>query len=232
MGGGMIPQNRIMVLDVETASFNSAVYDVGYTIATVKGEILQARNWLVKEIFTNAGLMMDAFFAKKMFTHYAEMLQNGVVKLTPWCDIVNAMRLDCMRYNVNILAAYNLAFDRRVMANTHKGMGYSTPILPNPLKQLDLWRFACESKLDSWAYREIAVINEWVSEAGNIFTKAEHAYRYISGDWDFDEDHTALSDAIIETEIMAACYRAHKTVPYNIVDNQAWRIVNPNAPRW
>ena len=66
----------------------------------------------------------------------------------------------------------------------------------------------------------------WVSKAGNINTGAEYAYRFCAGDWGFIEDHTALSDAKIETDIMAACFAAKKRVPYGVMNAQPWRIVN------
>ena len=39
---------------------------------------------------------------------------------------------------------------------------------------------------------------------------AEILYRYISGQHDFDESHTGLEDVLIETVIMAHCFRQHK----------------------
>ena len=66
-----------------------------------------------------------------------------------------------------------------------------------------------------------------MSEAGNLRTGAEYAYRFCRGDWGFIEDHTALSDAEIETEILAACYASRKAIPYNIIDGTPpWQIVN------
>ena len=83
-----------------------------------------------------------------------------------------------------------------------------------------------ETKLSQARYKEIARELGWVSAAGNIRTGAEYAYRFCSGDFGFIEDHTALSDAVIETEIMAACYACKKSVPYGIMNAQPWRIVN------
>ena len=69
----------------------------------------------------------------------------------------------------------------------------------------------------------------WVSPAGNIKTGAEFAHRYCSGDHSFIEDHTALSDARIEVEILAQCYAQKKIVPYGKINGSPWRIVNKNA---
>lgn len=219
-------RNIIMVLDTETIGLQGPVYDVGYTIAYSNGEILQERNWLVDEIFTDGKRMKHAFYASKMFTHYARMLDAGTVTIKPWREIVFNMQADFYAFGINVITAYNLAFDRRVMKSTHAHLdNYGEAILP-PAKQLDLWRFACQTKLSSKLYRKLALEMGWVSAKGNIKTSAECAYRYIMGDWNFIENHTALDDAKIETKILASCYASHKKIPYNVVNSQAWKLVN------
>ena len=65
-----------------------------------------------------------------------------------------------------------------------------------------------------------------MSDTAKIKTGAEFAYRYTTQRPEFIEDHTALSDALIETQIMAACFAQKKRVPYGIINAQPWRIVN------
>lgn len=216
----------IMVLDTETADLTGSVYDIGYTITDKRGNIAATRNWLVEEIFTDAKKMMGAFYAGKIFSHYAPMLQRGDIELTSWETIIETMRADIIEYSVNILAAYNLPFDTRVMRNTHSALGYTDKVLPHPLDQLCIWQFACETKLNTRLYKELAKEKGWVSEAGNIRTGAEYAYRFCAGDFGFIEDHTALSDAIIETEILARCFATNAKIPYNKKSAMPWRIVN------
>ena len=222
-----IQRKIILVLDTETCDLQGHVYDVGYTIADRKGVILTRKNWLVEEIFTDPNKMMGAFYARKLFSHYAPMLDAGTISLAPWSKIVAEMQTDVDAFGVNVLAAYNLGFDRRVMRQTNDLLGLG-PILP-PMEQLDIWQFACETKLSQKAYKRIAEENGWMSSAGNIKTGAEFAYRFCSGDFGFIEDHTALSDAIIETKIMADCFATKRKVPYGIVNGSPWRIVNKKA---
>jgi len=216
----------IMVLDTETADLTGSVYDIGYTITDKRGKIALTRNWLVEEIFTDAKKMMGAFYAGKIFSHYAPMLQRGEIELTSWSTIIDTMRADILEHGVNILAAYNLPFDTRVMRNTHTALGYTDKILPHSLDQLCIWQFACETKLNTRLYKELAQAEGWVSEAGNIRTGAEYAYRFCAGNWGFIEDHTALSDAIIETLILARCFATGAKIPYNKKSAMPWRIVN------
>ena len=61
------------------------------------------------------------------------------------------------------------------------------------------------------------------SEAGNYSTTAEAVYRYVSGNNEFVEEHTALADAIIELAILCHCvergcdweadYKTYRTIP-------------------
>ena len=224
-----IAKKSIMVLDTEACDLAGNVYDVGYTITNRKGEVLSTFNALVLEIFTDASKMMGAFYAKKLFTHYAPMLNRSEVALMPWADIVAQIRYDMALYNVNVVSAYNLGFDRRVMRQTDallRGGNGQNSIVENGVELLDIWQFACETKLSQVTYKELARSRGWVSAKGNIRTGAEYAYRFCSGDHGFIEDHTALSDALIETDILAACYACKKTVPYGIINAQPWRIVN------
>jgi len=219
------PKNVIMVLDTETADLSGDVYDVGYTIADKNGNIVKTYNALVEEIFTNPSKMMTAFYAKKLFSHYAPMLNDGLIKLVPWAGIVKQMQSDMAEYGVKTIAAYNAGFDLRVMKQTNKALGDGTNINKTPVKVLDLWQFACETKLQQKTYKRLALEKGWVSPAGNIKTGAEFAYRYTSEQHDFVEDHTALSDAIIETQIMAACYSLKTRIPYGVINGAPWRLV-------
>ena len=224
-----IKKEIILVLDTETCDLVGNVYDVGYTITNKKGEILKTYNALVNEVFTNAKAMMGAFYAKKMFTHYAPMLNDDLVELESWETIIAQINADCRFFGVTTIAAYNAGFDLRAMSNTHKQLGYSGKILKNACKVLDIWQFACETKLSQKRYKKLARSRGWVSPRGNMKTGAEFAYRYTSNNVDFIEDHTALSDAIIETQIMAACFSQKKRIPYGIINAQPWRIVNKKA---
>ena len=225
----MIDSLTIATIDTETVGLEGHVYDIAWCIHNKRGDIRIERNFLVEENFTDPAKMMGAFYAGKHFTHYARMLQDGEVRLTPWAEIVATMRADFLVHGVNVVAAYNAGFDFRVLAQTHRELAGEGKMLTDSVKVLDIWQFACETKLSQKAYANIARAMGWISPAGNIKTGAEFAHRYCSGDHSFIEDHTALSDARIEVEILAECFRQKKRVPYGVVNAQPWRIVNPTA---
>lgn len=205
--------NIAMVLDTETTSLEGRVYDIGYTIANAKGSIFVERSWLVNEIFTNAYEMMGAFYARKFFTHYAQALQDGLITLKPWLEIVDLIRTDFYDWKVNILAAYNLPFDKKVMRITHQDLGGKGPIL-GPARQLCLWRFAKQTRLNTKTYAEWCKGQGLLTATGKPKTTAECAYRYFFGEWEYQEPHTALGDALMETKLMARCFQAKQKTPW------------------
>ena len=75
----------------------------------------------------------------------------------------------------------------------------------NAYPLFDLWGMSCEHLLDNDDYKRMCVDNGWHTASGKYFkTSAETAYRFMTGNTDFDEAHTALDDAIIESELFSA----------------------------
>ena len=222
-------RNIILTLDTETADLSGNVYDLGYIIHDRAGNELARFNALVEEIFTQPKIMMGAFYAKKLFSHYAPMLDRGEIKMQSWQYIIDRLRSDIVEYNVSTIAAYNIGFDMRAMSNTHKSLTGEDRVLQSKIKVLDIWQFACEVKLNNRNYKRVAESFGWVSPKGNIKTGAEFAYRFCSGDHGFIEDHTALSDCQIEVEILRQCFATKKKIPYGKFNKAPWRIVNPSA---
>tara|TARA_X000001382_G_scaffold76919_1_gene53827 strand:- start:4 stop:711 length:708 start_codon:yes stop_codon:yes gene_type:complete len=222
-------KNVIAVLDTETVGLEGHVYDIAWCITDKRGNIALERNWLVEENFTDPTKMMGAFYAGKTFTHYAPMLQAGTITMRPWAEILGQLRADFLCYGVQTVSAYNAGFDLRVIEQTHGDLTGAEFDLFDGLQILDIWQFACETKLQQKSYARIARSLGWVSPVGNIKTGAEFAYRFVCGDHSFIESHTALSDAQIEVAILAECFRQKKSVPYGVVNGSPWRLVNPTA---
>lgn len=75
----------------------------------------------------------------------------------------------------------------------------------------DIWALACEYIMDSDEYRDFAWDEGLLTDSGKYYkTSAEVAYRFISRNRDFEEAHTALDDAEIESEILASIIRKDK----------------------
>ena len=75
----------------------------------------------------------------------------------------------------------------------------------------DLWGLSCEYLLNNDDYKSACLRNGWQTESGKYFkTSAETTYRFITGQIDFDESHTAIDDADIESEIFALIVKKAK----------------------
>lgn len=78
---------------------------------------------------------------------------------------------------------------------------------------IDIWGVACKYLLNSSNYKKMCLASNKMSNTGLYFsTNAEVAMQYLSEKYDFIEDHTALSDAEIETEILFYCLKRGKIV--------------------
>jgi len=223
----MFDKKIIVVGDTETVGLppKNLVYDFGYVIQDNRGNILFEASHLIEEIITNGDLMTGAFYTKRAFTHYMPLLDAGMIDIRPFNYVRDEFLQACADYGVNIFSAYNLGFDMRSLAATNAYLGNGKFLNFKP-KLLDIWQFACETVLSHKLYAKIAKEKNWVSEAGNIRTTAEHAFRYISGNFEAEEAHTALCDSRIESKILTRCFEQKKKIPYGIFDAQPWRIVN------
>ena len=68
----------------------------------------------------------------------------------------------------------------------------------------DIWFLACKYLMNTNKYRNYCLSNNHLSESGKYYsTSAETAYRFIKQDEEFNEAHTAIEDADIESEILA-----------------------------
>lgn len=68
----------------------------------------------------------------------------------------------------------------------------------------DLWGLSAKYLLNNVAYKKQCLTNDMLTASGTFFkTSAEASYRYLTDKYDFDEAHTALDDATIETFILS-----------------------------
>lgn len=220
------PQETFLVLDTETGGdFTSPiVYDFGYTIVNKKGDILSRFTAVVQETITDADLMMNAFYAKKIFFHYIPKIAEGELVLKSWEEIRDHMMADVDAFNVKTICAYNAKFDCRAIKATNERYNIAQ-WFSKPTKILCLWEASCELLLNNRNYKNLAREMGWVSPKGNIKTSAEMAYRFVSGQHDFIESHTAIEDADIEAEILVKILAKKKKLPYNF-SGRTWQLVN------
>ena len=78
-------------------------------------------------------------------------------------------------------------------------------------KMFDLWGLSCEHLLNNDEYKNLCKANEWFSPSKKYFsTNAERTFAYITKNHDFEEAHTAIDDAEIESIIFEKIVKKSK----------------------
>ena len=191
---------NIMVFDTETTSIDKPFcYNIGYQIVDEKSfKPIVARDFVVEQVWHNPPLFYSAYYAEKR-PLYVQRMRSRSVKMNKFGYICQQMFRDIKRYGVTYAYAYNSAFDVKVFDFNCDWYKCLNPL--DTLEVLDIRGFAHEfiTKTD---YFEFCEKNSLFTESGNYSTTAESVYRFISKDTGFKEEHTALNDSIIETEIL------------------------------
>lgn len=83
----------------------------------------------------------------------------------------------------------------------------------------DVWGLSCQHVLNCDEYRNMCRENGWLTASGLYYkTSAEVAFRFISADFSFNEAHTALSDAEIESFLFSKIMeKTKKKIQYGII---------------
>ena len=216
----------VMVLDVETANTtdskhnDSLVYDIGFTIMDKKGNIYAERSFCIKEIFDWVELMQSAYYAEKRPIYYDKMRNKEMEKVTIW-EARKRIQKAIEFFNIKEIYAYNASFDYTTLNNTVRYLSGSGCrwFFPYGTQICDIWHIACQILGTQKTFQKENVRNE----KGNLLTNAERMYAYMIQDLDFEESHTGLEDAKIESQILARCLRTHKSIDKKI-NRACWKI--------
>lgn len=219
----------VMIIDTETANSidQPLPYDFGWAVVdTETGEIVDKHSYVCAEIFLDKELMSSAYFAEKV-PHYWDDIKSGKRQLKKFLNIRKELWSCLKTFNIKHVGAYNMGFDKRASNNDTRYLtsSYLRWFFPFKVELFCIWHMACTSFLNTSDYIRFALDNGFVSEAGNIQTSAECAYRYLVNDPEFEESHTGLEDVLIETAIYLNCLKtgtdSMKSNPYTC----CWRNV-------
>lgn len=224
-----------IVFDSETIgtpeNFKALQYDIAYVVRDKKGNIYKKVNHLIAEIWNNEKLMLESFFNQKI-PMYKKMVQNKQIDVIPFAEIVKEMQQDFKKYNAQYFSAYNVGFDLVAFYETacyiypqkykyipmlkyqdERNYSIATKffekyILHQPIKIIDIWTKACETLCQQKTFQ---TFYKKITPKGFIKSNAEIVYNYVNDSTDFIEDHTALSDTLIESEILARIDKTGKS---------------------
>lgn len=211
------------------ASMKKYIYDFGYTIAD-KNNTNMKREWLVQEIFENEELMSNAYYSNKK-AMYDKRLKEGSITLKPFAEIIKILQKDVQDWDIKMFGAFNVSFDVDALMQTTNLIypkifpmywkttksGKIAPdtmkfvqknILKKDIEIVDIWTLSCKVLCNQKTFQA------YYKQKGKrgIKSNAEIIYNYINDTNDFVEEHTALADAIIETEIWQRVLKNHVSV--------------------
>lgn len=139
---------------------------------------------------------------------------------------------------------YNIWEDkqRRICKDIAEKKKYDNPREFDPINfnfrgvdypMIDIWGEICREMANNENYRKTCLREGWLTQSGLYFkTSAEKTFAYLTKDINFKEAHTALADAIIESELLVKFLRKHKAkigltyFPFREVGNVYDYLVN------
>lgn len=213
-----------IVLDTETCPMdkdfdgvtpsNMLAYDTGWNVTDKYGRIYRKRSFINKDVFFGeSDLMKSAYYAKKI-PMYLEQIAKGERIVADLYTIRKTLLEDIAEFEVKEIYAHNMRFDYGTLNNTQRWETKSKYryFFPRDIKICDTMKMARDVIGTMPTYKKFCEENGFMTKhkTPRVQLKAETLYKFISKDLDFVESHTALEDVMIETQILAYCYRQHK----------------------
>ena len=192
---------NIVVFDTETTSLNKPFcYNIGYAICnTDTGEILVEKDFVVEQIWHNMPLFSTAYYENKR-PIYVKRMRAKKTKMNKFGYICKEMIKDFRSFNVEYAYAYNSSFDEKVFEYNCDWFKCNNPFDMIPI--LDIRGYVHNSIAFTQPYKDFCEHYNRFTEKGNYSTTAETVYQYITGVPEFEEEHTALADSLIELSIL------------------------------
>lgn len=196
---------NIVVFDTETVSLEKPFcYNIGYSIVEVEsGKTLIDRDYVVEQVWHNPMLFITAYYADKRDI-YVKAMRSRETLMNKYGYICQAMIRDFIKYEVIGAYAFNSPFDDKVFTYNSDWFKCNNPFDNLPI--FDIRGYVHQFMVDS-DYLDFCEKNGYLTDSGNYSTTAETVYRYLTGNTEFIEDHTALSDSKIEAEILLECIK-------------------------
>lgn len=215
----------VMIFDTETTSLNKPFcYNIGYCVYnTDTNEIELKEDFVVEQIWHNIPLFSSAYYADKR-PIYINRMKSRKVKMEKFGFITQRIYRIIKSYAIEFAYAYNSKFDEKVFNFNCDFFKVINPF--DTVKVFDIRGMVHNKIAFTSEYKNFCESNNLFTDTGNYSTTAESVYKFITNNIEFEEEHTALSDAIIETEILEYCitkgcnyteeYKTYSSIPRTI----------------
>ena len=221
----MAKKKYVIVFDTETCNgivvddkldlSQSLVYDIGWQVVDLHGNVYERRSFVIYETFVGMkDVMTSAYYANKI-PMYENQIKDGSRKLVRFDTMRKQFLADMETYGTNIVgSAHNARFDYNALNNTIRYLTKSRQryFFPYGTELWDTLKMARQTFGKESRYRKFCESNGYMTKhkVPQVRLTAEILYRYISGNNEFEEEHTGLADVEIESEILWAMIRKHK----------------------
>ena len=213
---------NIVIFDTATSLDKPFCYNIGYMIVdTETNELILARDFVCEQVWHNPMLFTTAYYANKRDI-YIKAMRQRITKMDKFGYICQQMIRDFKNYEVHSAYAYNSSFDEKVFNFNCDWFKCNNPFDNIPI--YDIRGYAHHFLCSNYEFKKWCEENERFSDSGNYSTTAETVYQFITNNTDFVEDHTALSDSLIETDILLACTCCENCILGT--DYKAFRSIN------
>lgn len=200
---------------------NALVYDVGLVVADRTGQVFDKFSIVNTDVFYQDSLMESAYYHEKI-PQYIEGIGENWEPMS-WLQIVNLMRDLVMDYQVRDIWAYNVLYDQSATNYTtaKASNGFKRFFAPYGTRYRDVWDYAGSTICNTQKYVQWCIDNGFVSASGNPSTSADTVGKYLRGSLEYQERHTALSDAEDELRILLAAFKRKQKARQS--KGQGWR---------
>lgn len=223
-----------IILDTETANtiteedgklnmFHVLPYDIGFAIIDTNGDVYEKYSFVIDDVFCDMyWLMQSAYYAAKI-PQYIRDLASGKRILATAKEVKMLIRAKCRQYDCKFAMAHNMRFDYRACNNLDRYLTKSQYryFFPYGIEFWDTMLMAQDVICKMPTYKQFCQENGFMTKNNQVRKTAEVLYRFISGDLNFDEEHTGLEDVMIELEIYKFCKKQHKAMRKNIFEKNA-----------
>lgn len=210
---------KYLFMDCETAetsdengkvdAHNGQAYDLGLMVIDETGKVYHKVSLVNEDVFFGMpDSMREAYYADKMPQYLTDMRMGKRKILNTW-QIYRLFHFLCKEYDIKGVIAHNAFFDVNALNAT---MRYQTKskvrwFLPWGMKVIDTLAMARDTFAKDPAYVKWCEENGYMTNHATPRPRltAEILYRYITGQYEFEESHTGLEDVEIEKEIFLKC---------------------------
>lgn len=195
---------NIVVFDTETTNLEKPFcYNIGYVIFDTDTEkTVLKREFVIEQVWHNPMLFSTAYYANKRELYVTRMKARKII-MDKYGYVCQQMIRDFKAYEVTYAYAYNAPFDTKVFAWNCEWFKCNNPF--DNIEILDIRGCVHEFIAHSKAFQDFCERQEKFTESGNYSTTAETLFQFLTGNSDFEEEHTALADSEIELEILLYC---------------------------